>query len=266
MVEPRLVEHHLHTCLNGLHDVRRRCPLDELRIVVQREHQTDIDTRQGSRLHGEEHRLRRHEIRSLDIDIPLGVHQNIHISLLYRRPRVGRVARHNLREAVGRLGDVRRIIPAVGDKCLVDKVPVDEERPLEGIHCRTLDFHVRVTPVDVLLPLAVALDITQGDVHSTDESHLAVDDDNLAVVAVVSLARENRELHRHERMDFDAFLTHPLVEAVLHLPARHIVIDEPYLDTLASLGDERVGDEPSESIVVEDEHIDMYVVLCLGDG
>lgn len=112
---------------------------------------------------------------------------------------------------------------------------------------------------------ASAFDIACGEVHATDESYLTIDDHQFSVVAVVDFRGESGELHGHESVDVDAGIAHALIKASFHLPACHVVVDDPHFHAFLSFVDERVGDEVAQCIVGEDEDVDMYMVAGLAD-
>ena len=105
--------------------------------------------------------------------------------------------------------------------------------------------------------------IAVGNVHAANVARQSVDDDNLAVVAVVGLAGERRETHGQERLYLDAGLAHALIEAVVHAPAAHVVEDDAHLNALSGLVDERIADETAQGVVFEDIDVDVDVVACL---
>ena len=113
---------------------------------------------------------------------------------------------------------------------------------------------------------ARALVISQRHVHAADEADATVNDDNLTVVAVVDLAGERRESHGQEGHHLDALFAHALEEAVLHVPAADIVVDESYLDTLACLVDEHVAQQHAQWVVLNDVQVNVDVLACLADG
>ena len=155
---------------------------------------------------------------------------------------------------------MRRIVFLLAQHGAVHEIPVYQEGTLQGVDATPLDAHHGVAPGLT----ACALDVAQGDVHAADIAHEAVDDDDLAVVAVVGLAGEAREAYGHERLYLDACHPHALEEAVLHVPAAHVVVDHSHLYALAGLGYQRVGDQTSQGVVLED--IDVDVDMALGGG
>ena len=85
------------------------------------------------------------------------------------------------------------------------------------------------------------------------------------MVTIVGLAGEHREVDGQERHDVDTRHAHALEEAMLHFPTTHIVVDDTHLNTLASLGYQGIGNEKSQGVVLEDVHIDMDMMLGLGN-
>ena len=74
-----------------------------------------------------------------------------------------------------------REIESVREKGLAFVTPIDCKRDLQAVHGRTLYAQVGVAPAMVV----VAVDIAVGNVHASYVAYFAVDDNNLAVVAVV---------------------------------------------------------------------------------
>ena len=110
-----------------------------------------------------------------------------------------------------------------------------------------------------------AAHVAVGDVHAADEARAAVDDDDLAVVAVIDLAREARELDVQEGMDLDSRLAHLPEERLLDAAAPHVVVENPHADSLAGLRGERVAEAAARLVVAEDVVLQVDVVVCPGD-
>ena len=103
-------------------------------------------------------------------------------------------------------------------------------------------------------------DIAQSDVHTANETHTPVDDNELAVVAIVDLRSKRGKTHRQEGHHFNTFLAHPLEETVADIPTAHIVNDHPDLNALAGPCNEGITDKVSQGIVLEDIHVDVDMV------
>lgn len=205
MVEGIFVEADLDACLYGLANVGGACPLNQLRIAVARHHEAHVDTCNGSCAHGEEHGVGGEKIGCLKINILAGFEQDAHIALHDVGPHGYRTARHDLCQTVVADGEGDgRIVGATVDECAVHKIPVDEERSLHGIDGAAPYAQVGVAPW--LMP--ASRHITLGYVHAANERRRAVDDAQLAVVAIVDLARERRKPNGHEGMYVDARLAH----------------------------------------------------------
>ena len=96
------------------------------------------------------------------------------------------------------------------------------------------------------------LDISQGDVHTTDEAHLAIYHTQLAVISIIYLSRESRETHWHEGIHLYAGSLHPIEESVFYPPAPHIIIKQTNLHSLASLVDQDIRHEIAQWVVLDD--------------
>ena len=135
---------------------------------------------------------------------------------------------------------------AVAEQRAVYEVPVDEEGALQGVYTTTLYAQHRVAPTTQLLnsfTSFTSFDIPHGDIHTSDIPHATIDDEHLAVVAVVGPTGKRRETHGHEGFHLDALAAHLLKETVGHTPAAHIVVDHTHLHALPCLGHKGIGDE-----------------------
>ena len=157
-------------------------------------------------------------------------------------------------------GESRRIILTVVNQGTVNEIPVNEESTLQGMNLRARHLNHCVAPGLRLC----SLDITQGDIHTTDKAYPAVDDHQLTVVAVVHLTGERGKTHGQKRHHLDTFLTHPLEEAVRHAPTAYVIVDDTHLYPLAYLVYQSVSHEITQRVVLEDIHIDMNMVCGRG--
>ena len=239
MKKSRTVEVYLYASLYGLEDIRPARPLHELCVAMAGNHYPHVYSSQSGDTHCRHHRLGGEEIWSLYIHIAARLKQYAHIALHYVWPLLHRTARHYLyHNVVLHVSQQFGIIAAVGDESARNEIPVDEKRPLYGIHRSSYNLEMGITPA-----MAVsARDITFGNVHAADESHSAVDDAELAVVAVVHLACEGREAHGHEWHHLDTGITHTLEEGVVNVPASHIVVDYSHFHSFPRLVYEHVGE------------------------
>ena len=260
VVEGILIEIYLHASLHRFHQIRAGCPLHQLGVGMARHHQPNVNPSQCCRSHGKQHRLGWQEVWGLHIYVVLRLEQDAHVALHDVGPWADRTARYYLYQAVVVDRDVyRRIILAVGYQCAVYEIPVYQECSLDGVHAASLDTKMGIAPT----LSAVALHIAQGDVHAADESHLAIYHAQLTVVAIIHLAREGREAHRHEGMHIDSGISHALKEAVLHLPTPHIIVNQSDLHALLRLVDQGVGDEVAQRVFLDDIGIEMDMLLGL---
>ena len=53
-------------------------------------------------------------------------------------------------------------------------------------------------------------------------------------------------------MNLDAGIAHTLEERAVYMPATHIVVNDTHLHTLFGLGNEGVGHEKPQGIILED--------------
>ena len=139
--------------------------------------------------------------------------------------------------------------------------PVAQERGLEPGGTAAFDAEMGVAPC---APLRAA-DIAVGDVHAADESDAAVYHDDLAVVAVIDFAGEEREFDVQEGVYFNPGVAHPFEKGVLCTPAAYVVVEDANPDALARLCDQGIPQAATRLVVVEDVILDMDVVPCAGD-
>ena len=85
------------------------------------------------------------------------------------------------------------------------------------------------------------------------------------MVAVVHLTRKLREVYGHKRHRLNTLLTHPFEETMLHVPATHVIVDQPHLYALPRLVDQGIGHQTAQGVVGDDIHVDMDVTLGLTD-
>ena len=110
-----------------------------------------------------------------------------------------------------------------------------------------------------------AFKIAHGYVHAADVAHAAVNDAQLAVVAVVDLAGESRELNGHEGIDVNAGGAHALEERCRNVPAAHVVVNQTHLHAGPCLVDKGVGHEASQRVVADDVGFKVYVMFGPSD-
>lgn len=114
--------------------------------------------------------------------------------------------------------------------------------------------------------LRAAVHIAVGDVHAAQKPDHPVDHHDLAVVAVVDLAGEQREPDMQESIDLDAGGAHVVEKRLPDPHAPHVVVEHPHLDPLAGLGHERIAQAAARPVVAEDVVLDMDVMPGRGDG
>ena len=260
MQEARLIEINLDSSLDNLHEVGTRSPLHQFGISMSRHHQSDIHSCQSGCSHGKEHGFGRQEIWTFHIHIAMCLKQDAHIPLHDVRPWRNRTAGHDLRQTV--VGDTLvdgGIISAVRDELPTHKIPIHQKCPLDRIYGTAPDTKVGISP-SLLLG---ALDIAQGYVHATDETHFSINHAEFAVIAIIHLSRERRKTNRHESLNENTSSTHAIEEAVFHFPAPHIVIDQSHLDSLLGFVNQGIGHQVAQRILLDDIHIQMNMILGL---
>ena len=251
MQETRLVETDTGTSLAELAQIAARSPLGEARIGAVRTDDTDVDTRHSRHLEGEEHGFVGQEVGRLDVDVAARGGDGTDVALHDGGIGTGgRAGDHLRQEAADRVG-CALIVLSTSNERAVDEIPVNQESALQTVDDAALHAQHGVAPRLV----AGALDIALRYVHASDIAHTAVDDNDLAVVAVVQLAGERREVDGQEGTYLDAFFTHALEVAAVHLPAAYVVVDDAHLHPVACPLDEGVSQEVAQGVVFNNIHL-----------
>ena len=82
------------------------------------------------------------------------------------------------------------------------------------------------------------------------------------MIPIVYLTGEHRELHGHEGMDINPGIPHLLEEGMTNMPACHVIVNQPDLDSFLCLVHQCIGNQTPQGVILEDEHVDMDMVLC----
>src|SRR5262249_44091576 len=148
--------------------------------------------------------------------------------------------------------------------------PCVHEQRLELFHCRAPDLDVSVAPAIFEAALRSRLRargarVSAVDIDPAGESDLAVDDDDLARIAVLKIPGLGRleRIQRAEFADFDAMGTHAVEKLPWRIAAADGVVEHPHLDAFAALLREQIGEAVSDLTGAEDERFDMNVVASL---
>ena len=234
--------------------------VDDFRVGTGRKHQVYIDACERRFLKRRVEYLRGQVVGGLDPDPLPGAGDGVTVGLQQGAPLAERAAGGDLQDVVGKMPD-RRVVLRPRNMRFRSRRPVAQERGLESGGAASFDPEVGVAPC---APLRAA-DVAVGDVHAADESDAAVYHDDLAVVAVIDLAGEEREFDVQEGVYFDPGVAHPFEKGVLGTPAAYVVVEDAYPDAFARLCDQGVPQAATRLVVVEDVILDMDVVPCAGD-
>ena len=98
--------------------------------------------------------------------------------------------------------------------------------------------------------MPLALEVTHGHVHASNESYMSVDNYYLTMVPVVHFTGKRRETHWQEGDHLDALTTHAFEEVVLYIETTHIIIHQPHLYTLASLVYKHVAHKITQRVIL----------------
>ena len=108
-------------------------------------------------------------------------------------------------------------------------------------------------------------DIAFGNIHASDIAYPTIDDNQLAVVAVVHLRSECGEVDGKEGMYLNTLFTHTFKEAAPNLPTAHIVVDDTDTHTFTSFVYEGICHQVSKSIIFDNIHIDVDMMGSRSD-
>ena len=182
-----------------------------------------------------QHLLTHGQVWRVDINISLGLREDVQIDRLGQRLLVQRAIRVGLHHAIlhcgqagGRKGGVIGLLRAEG-------VPYIEEH-----HGKVPDSGA-LQPDGRILPVAKALlgiDILIRQIHAAGVGHIAINHHDLAVVAVVHHQRDQRH-HRVERDAADMRLLHADDKITGQAQqAAKIIVDQPHIHALSGLAAE----------------------------
>ena len=261
MEEPRLVEADAHAGGKQVAEERAGGELrDGTLVAARREHQTHIDAAQRSIAQHGDHRLGRHEVGGLDIDVATALADDLQEPLHDDVPLVHRPGGDDL-QGDGARGQEGREECGIGDELAGRKAPVGEERGLHLADGGTGDADVGVAPDAAVDATAVAL----GDVHAAQIARAAVDDHHLAVVAAVGVGTDEGEVEAHERDDLHAPLAHAAVETGTDEEVGRRVVEHTHRDALGGLADEQLAELTADGVVLELEELHVDAVRGGGD-
>ncbi len=149
---------------------------------------------------------------------------------------------------------------------LADLVPYLQEDSLQLVHRRALNAHVHVAPT---AHLRCAVEIVVGHIHAASVSHVAVDDDNLPMVALEDVVHKG-ELDGVVLVDFHPLGTNLRQRLVLQrLVVGHVaecIEQRPHLHSLGGLLIEELEQGTGYGVVAEVEILQMDVVLGFPNG
>ena len=258
--EARLVEVDLRPGLEHVVEEGVGRQVDHPRVGAGREEQPHVDAGQRGGLERRVEHVGGEEVGGFNPDAPAGVGDGVAVGLEQRAPLAEGAAGEHLHDVV-REAFGAGVVAFVSQADARGGGPVAQKRGLKPRHAGPLDAEVGVAP----RPPVGADDVAVGDVHAADVARAAVDDGNLAVVAVVDLAGEERELDVEEGAHLDAGAAHLLEEALVHAAAPYVVVENPDFDPLARLGHQGVAQAEPRGVVVEDVVLEVDVVVRCGD-
>ena len=109
-------------------------------------------------------------------------------------------------------------------------------------------------------------EVTLCEVHAAHEGERAVDDADLAVVAIVYLVGEGGEAHGQEGLYLHAAAREAAEITVARVPAAHVVVEQPHVHALGGFGKQEVGHGFAHGVGGEDIGLEIHVAAGRGDG
>lgn len=125
--------------------------------------------------------------------------------------------------------------------------PIDQKCGLQAIYPFPFYLEVVVPPY----PPTRSFHITVGDIHTAEEPDPAVDDHDLAVVAVIDPVGQHRKAYVQQSMDFRTRVAHLLEKSFLDSVAAHVVVEHTDFDALLCLADQRLLETGARFIVTK---------------
>ena len=192
------------------------------------------------------------EVGRHDVDVALGAVEQVDIDHLSHPLTVQRAVAVRGREPLRRDGVGRH-----GEELLKLRLPEDaphlEEEDGQRSDSLAFQHDGGVLPAAILLDV---VDVLVGEVHAAGKAHLAVNDENFPVVAVIIMGRD-KGLHRREHPALDA----QLFEAAGELTGA--VVHHPDVHALSGLAGQHFEDLAPHEALVDDEVLEEDVLLGL---
>src|SRR5690606_17645873 len=104
-----------------------------------------------------------------------------------------------------------------------NKFPVGQKPPLQGFYCISLNAKMCIAP-KTISGLSFIVDIAGTEVDPAQKTDLSVDNNGFPVIPVMTCPRKKRQQHRHERLYFDACITHGFQVGSPQGGTAHIVV------------------------------------------
>ncbi|CAB3771725.1 hypothetical protein LMG29739_06098 [Paraburkholderia solisilvae] len=109
----------------------------------------------------------------------------------------------------------------------------------------------------------LAAQILDADIVAADERALAIDHDDLAVIAEIELEAVDEALVGRERMHLDAARAHRGDIAMRQIEAADAVVQHIRAHTLRDFRDQRVLDQLTERVGAHDEKLHDHIAACV---
>ena len=239
--------------------VRLRQRIGELLVRHMGQDEVDVHAPLCRELEGRFQLTVEDEVGRHDVDVALGAVEQVDIDHLPHPLTVQRAVAVRGREPLRRDGVGRH-----GEELLELRLPEDaphlEEEDGQRSDSLAFQHDGGVLPAAILLDV---VDVLVGEVHAAGKTHLAVNDENFPVVAVIIMGRD-KGLHRREHPAPDA----QLFEAAGVIPGQGgeltgAVVHHPDVHALSGLAGQHFEDPAPHEALVDDEVLEEDVLLGL---
>ena len=243
--------------------------VDHRLIALLRDEQLHVDTALAGRRDRQQERLVGHEVRAHDDDALAGGEEQAEEQLQVVLEVEARAGGNDLAVEVSGAGFDAEKVDLVGQGLVGLAVPIAEEHGVDARDDGPLDADHEVDPVEPAADVLAQVVRRIGDVLRAHERHVAVDDQELAVVAQVgTLIAAPQGLDGEHEVPVGAHLVEPTERLpVVRLPPVGPVIEQDAHDHTPR-GDlfERAEEVVGRGVGLKDVELDVHVPLGPADG
>lgn len=248
VIESLAVEIDLDAGIQHLTDVGTRCPIDNLAVRPAGQNDPHVNAAQRSHLQRRQHSLVGQKIRRGDIDRTPRPADGRKEGLHDGGPVGIGAGRGDLHGRTALYAALREIFLIAEPLLAADEIPVGHEDRLQHVDGIALDPQMQIPPPTE----RSTLNIPVRHIDAARKADPAVDNGNLAVIAVIELACQPGEHNRHETVHPNAVPAETAHIPPLQAPAAHIIVNKPHLDPLGCLLLEQGDQLPADMVFLDD--------------